>query len=117
MSRSDPLLRLRHMYDYASEAIELLGDQSAEEVESNRVLQLALVRLVEIVGEAASQVPADFRELHPNLPWREASSMCNLLIHGYDIIRIDILVNTIREDLGALARQLQAILGGDVNDT
>jgi uncharacterized protein with HEPN domain len=116
MTRHDPLLRLRHMYEYAAEAVALLGDQTAEQVEQDRVLQLALVRLVEVVGEAASQVPAEFRDLHPNLPWREASSMRNLLIHGYDIIRIDILVNTIRDDLSPLARQLKAILGSDVED-
>lgn len=98
------------MHDYASEAIDLLGDKSVKEVESNRVLQLALVRLVEIVGEAASQTPNDFRNLHPNLPWREATSMRNLLIHGYDIIRIDILVKTIQQDLTSLVRQLKAIL-------
>lgn len=116
MTRHDPLLRLRHMYEYASEAVELLGDRTTEQVEDDRVLQLALVRLVEVVGEAATQVPADFRVLHPDLPWREASSMRNLLIHGYDIIRIDILVNTIRDDLVPLARQLQAILGSDAAD-
>jgi uncharacterized protein with HEPN domain len=116
MTQRDPLLRLRHMHDYAAEAIELLGNKSVEEVEADRLLQLALVRLVEVVGEAASQVPADFRDLHPVLPWREASSMRNLLIHGYDIIRIDILVKTIQQDLAELVRQLKAILGADVED-
>ena len=116
MTQRDPLVRLRHMHDYAAEAIELLGSKTIEEVQVDRLLQLALVRLVEVVGEAASQVPADFRDLHPNLPWREASSMRNLLIHGYDIIRIDILVKTIQQDLAVLVRQLEAILGTDVQD-
>ena len=110
MPEHDPTVRLRHMRDYASEAIELLGESTIEQVERDRVLQLALVRLVEIIGEAASRVPAEFRELHPGLPWREASSMRNLLIHGYDIIRIDILVKTIRQDLPELVGQLDAIL-------
>ncbi|MFN3168482.1 MAG: DUF86 domain-containing protein [Phycisphaeraceae bacterium] len=98
------------MRDYAAEALQMLGEKSIEAVESDRVLQLALVRLVEVVGEAASRVPAEFRETHPSLPWREASSMRNLLIHGYDIIRIDILCKTIREDLPGLVEQLDAIL-------
>lgn len=111
MSQHDAMVRLQHMHDYASEAIELLGELSIEQVESDRVLQLALVRLVEVVGEAATQVPSDFSEQHPNLPWRQATSMRNLLIHGYDIIRIDILVKTIQEELPPLARQLDTILG------
>lgn len=113
MTQHDPMVRMQHMHDYASEAIDLLGDKSVREVESNRVLQLALVRLIEVIGEAATQVPAEFREQHPYLPWREACSMRNLLIHGYDIIRIDILVKTIQKDLAPLVRQLKAILAED----
>ncbi len=110
MPEHDPLVRLRHMRDNAAEAITLVGEKSTEEVESDRVLQLALVRLVEVIGEAASRVPANFRDMHPDLPWRQASSMRNLLIHGYDIIRIDILVKTIREDLPGLVKQLDTLL-------
>lgn len=104
------------MHDHAAEAVKLLGDKTVQELENDRVLQLALIRLVEVVGEAASQIPVDFRDLHPNLPWREASSMRNLLIHGYDIIRIDILIKTIQVDMVDLVHQLKAIIRTDAGD-
>jgi uncharacterized protein with HEPN domain len=88
------------------EAIGLLGGRSVEDLAQNRVLQLALVRLVEVIGEAASKVPADFRGKHPDA-WREAVAMRNLLIHGYDIIEHRILWETITSDLPALVEQLR----------
>lgn len=100
-----------HMRDYAAEAVELLGERSADDLQADRVLQLALVRLVEVIGEAASKVPAEFREAHPDVPWREAITMRNLLVHGYDIIEHQILWETIRTDLPPLVARLDAILG------
>ena len=95
MSRHDPLIRMGHMLAYAREAVALLGDKSAEQVRSDRTLQLALTRLVEVVGEAAARVPPEVRKEHPQIPWREVSATRNLLIHGYDVVRYDILCNTI----------------------
>jgi len=98
------------MRDYAAEAVELLGQRTVENLKSDRVLQLALVRLVEVIGEAASKVPADFQQRYPNVPWREAVAMRNLLIHGYDIIEHQILWETIRSNLPPLVDRLQEIL-------
>ena len=52
---------------------------------------LALVRLLEIVGEAASRTPADERYQYPQIPWGEIVGLRNLLIHGYDSVDFDIL--------------------------
>jgi uncharacterized protein with HEPN domain len=98
------------MRDYAAEAVELLGQRTAEDLKGDRVLQLALVRLVEVIGEAASKVPAELRERYPDVPWREAVAMRNLLIHGYDIIEHQILWETIRSNLPPLVDHLQEIL-------
>lgn len=110
MTRRNPAARLRHMLDHAREAVQMLGTGTEQDLAQNRLLELALVRLVEIVGEAASQVPAEFREAHPQIPWREASSMRNFLIHGYDHIRHDILCRTIRDDFPPLIKQLEQLL-------
>jgi uncharacterized protein with HEPN domain len=61
MTLHDPWIRVRHMRDHAQEAIELLGERPADELKSDRTVQLALVQLIEIVGEAASRVNADIR--------------------------------------------------------
>lgn len=75
------------------------------------MLSLALVRLMEIVGEAASRVPDGFRSRHPGVPWREVSDLRNRLIHGYDTVNLDILWTIVREDLPPLIAALEEIVG------
>jgi uncharacterized protein with HEPN domain len=73
------------------------------------VLQLALVQLIEIVGEAAAQVSDEIRSIHPAIPWQTASDMRNRLIHGYDVIEFSIVFDTVKAYLPQLVRQLDAI--------
>jgi uncharacterized protein with HEPN domain len=64
----DDLVRLRHMLDSAREAVELIQGKSRSELDTNRVLGLALVRLLEILGEAANRVTTPIRQQHPDIP-------------------------------------------------
>lgn len=110
MTQHDPMVRVRHMRDHADEAMRLLANVTLDELSSNRVLQLALVQLIEIVGEAASRIPDDFRAVHPEVPWRLAADMRNKLIHGYDTIEYRIVYDTVNDDLPPLVSQLDAII-------
>jgi len=98
------------MLDHAQEAVKLLGDMSLEDLSANRERQLALTRLIEIVGEAASKVSTEDQNTYPQLPWREAIGMRHVLAHGYDIIEHAIIWDTVRNNLPPLIQQLQAIL-------
>lgn len=110
MSRHDPLLRVRHMRDYAREAVELLGTKSLDEVIGDRTLQLALARLVEIIGEASARVAPQLRSQHPSVAWREAAAMRNKLIHDYDYVDVSVVFNTVQNDLPPLIEQLEELL-------
>jgi uncharacterized protein with HEPN domain len=110
MKQHDPWIRVRHMRDHAQEAIELLGDMTLEELRTDRTVQLALVQLVEIVGEAASRVDAEVRSAHPAVPWQLAAGMRHRLIHGYDLIEYAVVYDTVKDDLPQLVAQLDAIL-------
>ena len=68
MTRRDPTVALRHMLDHAREAAALTRGKTRDEVVADRVLGLALVRLLEIVGEAANRVPPHVRAGYPGLP-------------------------------------------------
>ncbi len=57
MTQHDPTVRMRHMLDHAKEAVDLLAGKEKADLSRDRVLELALVRLVEIVGEARKQTP------------------------------------------------------------
>lgn len=103
-------VRLRHMLDYSREAISLAGNFGRRDLDTNRMLQLSLVRLVEIVGEAASRMSPASRLRHPQIPWAQIAGMRNRLIHGYDFVDYDILWQTVKEDLPALIAALEPLV-------
>jgi len=113
MTQHDPQIRIRHMRDHALEAIQMLGSTTREELGGNRQLLLALVQLIQIVGEAAARIPESVRLAHSEVPRQLAADMRNKLIHGYDVIEQAIVFETVRDDLPPLVRQLEAILPHD----
>ena len=110
MTLHDPLARVHHMLDHAREAVEMVRGRSRADLDTDRQLNLALVRLVEVIGEAANRVPDDFRSDHPQVPWRQAVGMRNRIIHGYDVIDFDILWSVLQKDLPPLIEALEKIV-------
>ena len=112
MSRHESLVRLRHMLDHAREAVAILEGRSREDLDRDRQLNLALVRLLEIVGEAANRMPSEERLRYSNVPWSAIVGLRNRLIHGYDSVDFDILWEVVRHDLPPLIEALAKILPG-----
>jgi uncharacterized protein with HEPN domain len=110
MARRDDLVRLRHMLDHAREAAELVRGRSRGDLDSDRVLGLALVRLLEIVGEAANRVSEETRRQQPAIPWSQIVSLRHRLIHGYDSVDLDILWALLQSDVPALVAALESIV-------
>lgn len=110
MSQHDPLVRLRHMLDFANQAVKLMGGRSPDEFVSDPVMLLAMARLVELIGEAALRLPAETREQLPNIPWASIINMRHRLIHGYDMVNKDTIYSTVIQDLPLLIRQLREFL-------
>ncbi len=110
MTRHDPVLSVRHMLDHAREAVEMTLGRSRADLDTDRQMSLALVRLMEVIGEAATRVPEDFRRRYPGVPWRDVADLRNRLIHGYDTIDFDRLWTIIDQDLPPLIEQLEAIV-------
>ena len=103
-------VRLRHMLDAAEVAIQFMQDKDRAALDDDRMLLFAVVRAVEVLGEAASRVSDETRVRHGNLPWRAATSMRNRLIHGYFDIDRDILWATVSIELPALVEVLSLLL-------
>ena len=110
MSKRDDQTSLKDMRSHACEAIALLDSRSLADLSDNRVLQLALTRLVEIIGEAAYRVTPEMKGRHSSIPWGEITGMRNRMIHGYDVLDISVLHNTITQDLPNLVASLDDIL-------
>ena len=76
----------------------------------DRMLVLSLVKEIEIIGEAANQVSETTRELTPTIPWVDIISMRNRLVHAYFDINLEILWNTVQDDLPPLIVALEDVL-------
>jgi len=110
MSKHDDRVSLKDMLSHAREAVTILGTTGREELGCDRVMQLALTRLVEIIGEAANRVYNVTRQKYPEIPWQQIIGMRNRLIHGYDVIDYYLLWNTVANDLTPLIMALEEII-------
>lgn len=107
MCRYDDRASLKDMRDHAKEAVELLGNTSVNELKNRRVLELALRKLVEIVGEAASRISHTTQQRHTEFPWDKIVGMRNRLDHGYFDVSLEQLWKTINNDLPYVIKQLE----------
>lgn len=108
MQRGD-VVRIRHMLDAGREALAFAERTSRGDLDSNRQLVLSLVKCLEIIGEAASRVSDEAREVHPHVPWQDMTAMRNRLIHAYFDIDLDIVWDTVTDELPELVRLLEEI--------
>ena len=94
------------MRDHAHEVAELVRGRNRGDLDSDRLLALAVVRLLEIIGEAAARVPAEERARLPGVPWSSIVGLRNRLIHGYDDVDHDIVWAIVTTDIPLLVSQL-----------
>lgn len=107
--RKDDAIRLRHMLDASMEILSFVQGIERSSLDTDRKLSLALIRSVEVVGEAASKISQECREEFPNMPWASMVAMRNRLIHAYFEIDLDVLWETITEDIPSLVAELEKI--------
>ena len=110
MTQHSDEVYLRHMLGYSREALQIYAQHAGEDLSDSRVLQLALLHLVEIVGEAASKVSTSTRSQLSHLPWRGMIGMRNRIIHGYDTVNVSVLRDTLENDLPNLINMLEKCL-------
>lgn len=110
MSRHNPNVTLRQILTHAREAVDIASSKSRFDLDEDRILNLALTRLIEIIGEAARRVPEEVQMQYPELPWLQMIAARNRLIHGYDNVDFDILWVIIKKDLPDLIDRLEKIL-------
>ena len=83
------------------------------ELDTDRQFNLALVRLVEIVGEAAARITTETQERLTSVPWAEVVGLRNRVIHGYDQVDFDILWNTVVFDFPPLIAEIERFLSDE----
>jgi uncharacterized protein with HEPN domain len=82
---------------------------SAKKLQKDRKTFLAVVHSIEIIGEAARQMPKTFREKHPEIPWRETVGLRNVIAHEYFGLDIDIIWDVIQTQIPLLEKQMRKL--------
>jgi uncharacterized protein with HEPN domain len=101
------------MLDAAREIGTLTAGMSREEFTGDRVVSLAVTRLLEVLGEAANGVSEVVRGRHGGVPWSQMIAMRNRLIHGYYDLDLDIIWSTVSEDVPPLVVLLEDAISAE----
>ena len=101
------------MLDAARKATELTRTCKRVDLDKDEKLALAVVRLLEILGEAAKSVSSQCRQQYPEIPWRQIAGTRNRLIHGYFDVDLDIVWKIVLEDLPPLVTQLEKVMANN----
>ena len=118
---SDPrerdLVKCEDMRIYAGRAIDYLGSRSLEQFLANDMVQSAVVRCVEVIGEAARLVSDDTRQRAPEIPWPLIVGMRHILAHDYGTVNLDKVYEVVKARLPELLKYLQVLLPQLEQDT
>lgn len=94
----------------AADALRFAAGLDQAGFEASDLHQSAILRKLEIIGEAAAQVSGEFRAAHPEIPWSAMIGMRNRLIHGYRVVQLDIVWRVVCHDLPALIDALGPLI-------
>jgi uncharacterized protein with HEPN domain len=106
MSLHKDTVYLRHIHNYAKEVEQIVQNKIRNDLDCDAVLRYALLHLICIMGEAANRISPEGHSKFPEVPWRGIISMRNMVIHGYDVVDVDILWDTVIQDIPELIRIL-----------
>lgn len=111
--RREDVIRVRHMIEAGESAMRFIAGRTRSDIDIDEQLRFALIRAVEIIGEAASKIPSETRSANPSVPWADIIYMRNRLVHAYFDIDHDIVWETVTKDIPDLLPLLRSLSAED----
>jgi uncharacterized protein with HEPN domain len=108
----DPAIFLGHILDCIRHIKKYTKGITWDDFKSSDQLQDSVFRRLEIMGEAVKNLPLDFREVHPEIPWRKIAGFRDVLIHNYMGVDIELAWNIVTYDLPLLRKNVSTIIKG-----
>ena len=109
MPRSDRH-SLEHMFESATRLRTLAGERGRATFDDDEAVRLAMLHLIQRLGEAASRLSAEFRATHAEFPWAEMIGMRNRIVHSYDDLDADIIWRVASDDVEPIIAALERAL-------
>ena len=101
---------IAQMVEAAEAALEFSDGHTAASFAGDRLVGYAVVRAIQLIGQAARGVSGELQAAHPELPWRQMVGMRNVVVHDYADVDLTLVWKTVRDDLPGLIERLNAIL-------
>ncbi len=108
--RNDPKVYIKYMLESIALIQEYTREVSREDFLGRTYLQDAVIRRLEIIGEAVKSLPPDFRDRHDEIPWQRMAGMRDVLIHEYFGVDLNLTWQTVQQDLPVLKSKLEEVL-------
>ena len=110
MKKRDYRDYLKDIFDSINDIADFIEGMSFEEFKRDKKTIYAVVRCIEVIGEATKKIPRTLKDKHQGTPWKKMAGMRDRLIHEYFGIDVEILWKTAREDIPSLKQSIQNIL-------
>jgi uncharacterized protein with HEPN domain len=108
----DPKQFLKHIHDECKYLLGVSENLSYDEFYTDETLKRAVVRSLEIIGEATKKIPADFELLWNSIQWKNMAGMRDRLIHDYIGVNYSIVWDVIKNKIPDLEKQIDSVLNG-----
>jgi uncharacterized protein with HEPN domain len=105
----DDLAYIEHILDCIRRINEFSSNLTLKEFKTNEMAQDAIIRNIEIIGEASKKISRDTKQTYYKIPWREIAGMRDKLIHDYLGVDVSVVWKTIKEDIPALEKSISEI--------
>ena len=105
--KKDPQVFIDHILECIGLIEGYLRDKTVDDFLGSTQLQDAVIRRIEIIGEATKKLPLDFKEKHPDIPWKEMAGMRDIIVHGYFGVDIKLTWRVATEDIKGLKVRLE----------
>jgi len=109
MTKKEDRIYLEHILDSINAIKEFSENLTEEELNTNRMKQNAIVREVEIIGEAIKNISESLKENHDEIPWKKISGTRDKIVHHYFGMNLEIIWNIIIHELPRLEKQIEHI--------
>ncbi len=108
--KKDALVFIKHIRDFLNDLEDYTKKQTRENFMKNKIVQDAVFRKIEVIGEAVKNLPGDFTDKYPGVPWKDIVGMRDKLIHHYFGVDLEKVWNVIKDEVPILKKEIHKIL-------